>query len=72
VQHRLLEQAGDIYQWIEEGAHLYICGDMKKMAVDVQNALSTILRQEGGYNSDEAQEYLNRMEQEKRLQLDVY
>jgi len=72
VQHRLLEQAGDIYQWIEEGAHLYICGDMKKMAVDVQNALSTILRQEGGYNADEAQEYLNRMEQEKRLQLDVY
>lgn len=72
VQHRLLEQAGDIYQWIEEGAHLYICGDMKKMAVDVQNALSTILRQEGGYNPDEAQEYLNRMEQEKRLQLDVY
>ncbi len=72
VQHRLLEQAGDIYQWIEEGAHLYICGDMKKMAVDVQNALSTILRQEGGYNADEAQEYLNSMQQEKRLQLDVY
>lgn len=72
VQHRLLEQAGDIYQWIEEGAHIYICGDMKKMAVDVQNALSTILRQEGGYNADEAHEYLNRMEQEKRLQLDVY
>lgn len=72
VQHRLLEQAGDIYQWIEEGAHIYICGDMKKMAVDVQNALSTILRQEGGYNADEAHEYLNRMELEKRLQLDVY
>src|SRR5690606_25889562 len=48
VQHQLLEQAGDIYQWIEEGAHIYICGDMKKMAVDVQSALSTILRQEGG------------------------
>ncbi len=72
VQHRLLEQAEDIYQWIEEGAHIYICGDMKKMAVDVQNALSTILRQEGGYNADEAQEYLNSMQQEKRLQLDVY
>ncbi|MEA4985854.1 Sulfite reductase [NADPH] flavoprotein alpha-component [bioreactor metagenome] len=72
VQHRLLEQAGDIYQWIQNGAYIYICGDMKKMAVDVQNALSTILSQEGGYNADEAQEYLNRMQQEKRLQLDVY
>lgn len=72
VQHRLLEQAGEIYQWIQNGAHVYICGDMKKMAVDVQHALSTILREEGGYNADEAEEFLNRMQQEKRLQLDVY
>jgi sulfite reductase (NADPH) flavoprotein alpha-component len=45
---------------------------MKKMAVDVQDALSTILRQEGGYNTDESLDYLTRMQQEKRLQLDVY
>ncbi len=72
VQHKMLEQAKDLYQWMEEGAHIYICGDMKKMAVDVQNALLSILQQEGGYNPEEAQEFLDLLQKEKRLQLDVY
>lgn len=72
VQHKMLEQAKDLYQWIEEGAHIYICGDMKKMAVDVQNALLSIIQQEGGYNPEEAQEFSDQLQKEKRLQLDVY
>ena len=72
VQHKMLEQAKDLYQWIEEGAHIYICGDMKKMAVDVQNALLSIVQQEGGYNPEEAQEFSDHLQKEKRLQLDVY
>ena len=72
VQHRMLEQAKDLYQWMEEGAHIYICGDMKKMAVDVQNALLSIIQQEGGYNHEEAQEFLDHLQKEKRLQSDVY
>lgn len=72
VQHRMLEHAKELYQWIEEGAHIYICGDMKKMAVDVQNALLSIIQQEGGYNPEEAQEFADQLQKEKRLQTDVY
>lgn len=72
VQHRMLERSKELYQWIEEGAHIYICGDMKKMAVDVQNTLSSIIQQEGGYNQEEAKEFLDQLQREKRLQSDVY
>lgn len=72
VQHRMLERAKELYQWIEEGAHIYICGDMKKMATDVQNALLSIIQQEGGYNQEEAKEFLDQLQKEKRLQSDVY
>lgn len=72
VQHRMLEHAKELYQWIEEGAHIYICGDIKKMAVDVQNTLSSIIQQEGGYNQEEVKEFLDQLQKEKRLQSDVY
>lgn len=72
VQHRMLEHAKELYLWIEDGAHIYICGDRKKMATDVQNALLTIIQQEGGYNPEEAQEFADQLQKEKRLQTDVY
>ena len=72
VQHRMLEHAKELYQWIEDGAHIYICGDRKKMATDVQNALLSIIQQEGGYNPEEAQEFADQLQKEKRLQTDVY
>lgn len=72
VQHRMIEHSEDIYQWIQEGSYIYICGDMKKMAVDVQKALRTIIQQEGGLNPEEAQELLDQLQRDKRLQLDVY
>lgn len=72
VQHRMIEQSEDLYQWIQDGAYVYICGDMKKMAVDVQEALKTILQKEGGYNPEEAQEFLDQLQRDKHLQLDVY
>lgn len=72
VQHRLLENAKDVYQWLEDGAHFYICGDMKAMAGDVQNALVKIVETEGLLNKTEAQEYVDNLQKERRLQLDVY
>jgi sulfite reductase (NADPH) flavoprotein alpha-component len=72
VQHRMLEKSKELYQWLQEGACVYVCGDEKKMAHDVHAALATILEQEGGLGSDEAIEYLKRMQQEKRYQRDVY
>ncbi|MFC5452863.1 assimilatory sulfite reductase (NADPH) flavoprotein subunit [Paenibacillus aestuarii] len=72
VQHRMLEKSADLYKWLQEGAHIYVCGDEKKMAHDVHRALATIIEQEGGFSAEEAAEYLTRMQQQKRYQRDVY
>ncbi|MET3942499.1 NADPH-dependent sulfite reductase flavoprotein alpha-component [Paenibacillus sp. PvP094] len=72
VQHRMLENSKELYQWLQEGAVIYVCGDEKKMAHDVHGALATILKQEGGLTSEQASEYLTRLQQEKRYQRDVY
>ncbi|ULL16003.1 assimilatory sulfite reductase (NADPH) flavoprotein subunit [Paenibacillus sp. H1-7] len=72
VQHRMLEKSKELYQWLQEGANVYVCGDEKKMAHDVHATLLTILEQEGGFSPDEAAEYLSRMQQQKRYQRDVY
>ncbi|MFB5265595.1 assimilatory sulfite reductase (NADPH) flavoprotein subunit [Paenibacillus enshidis] len=72
VQHRMLEKSSELYQWLQEGAYIYVCGDEKKMAHDVHAALGTILEQEGGLSPEQASEYMIRMQQEKRYQRDVY
>ncbi|MCZ8520371.1 MULTISPECIES: assimilatory sulfite reductase (NADPH) flavoprotein subunit [Paenibacillus] len=72
VQHRMLENSRELYQWLQEGACVYVCGDEKKMAHDVHAALAAILQQEGGFSPEEAAEYLTRMQQQKRYQRDVY
>lgn len=72
VQHRMLEHSKELYQWLQEGASVYVCGDEKRMAHDVHSALATILEQEGGLTPEQAAEYLTRLQQEKRYQRDVY
>ncbi|MGF6355713.1 sulfite reductase (NADPH) flavoprotein alpha-component [Paenibacillus sp. 4624] len=72
VQHRMLEHSKELYQWLQEGASVYICGDEKKMAHDVHAALITILQQEGGLSPEQAADYMTRLQQEKRYQRDVY
>ena len=72
VQDRLLQNAVEVYNWLEEGAHVYICGDMNKMARDVQNALVKIVAEQGNLSEEEAQAYVDNLQKAKRLQLDVY
>ncbi|GIP26902.1 sulfite reductase [NADPH] flavoprotein alpha-component [Paenibacillus sp. J23TS9] len=72
VQHRMLEQSRELYEWLQEGACVYVCGDEKKMAHDVHATLAAILEQEGGLSPEAATEYLLQMQQEKRYQRDVY
>ena len=72
VQHRLLEKSKEVYQWLEEGANFYVCGDASKMAVDVHEALKTILKNEGSMSDDKAETYLETLKKEKRYQRDVY
>ncbi|MFD2618653.1 assimilatory sulfite reductase (NADPH) flavoprotein subunit [Terrilactibacillus laevilacticus] len=72
VQHRMLEKSKDLYQWLEKGAHVYVCGDEKHMAKDVHQALLTIIEKEGNKSPEEADDYLASMRKEKRYQRDVY
>lgn len=72
VQHRMLENAEEIYAWLEEGAHFYVCGDMKSMAPDVHHALIEIVEKEGNMSHDAAHNYVRQMQKEKRYQEDVY
>ena len=72
VQHRLQENGAQIWDWIKEGAHIYVCGDAAKMAKDVEAALLAVIAAHGGMDGDAADEYLDEMRQEKRYQRDVY
>jgi sulfite reductase (NADPH) flavoprotein alpha-component len=72
VQHRMLEQSEELFQWLQEGAHVYICGDEKHMAHDVHQTLIGIIEKEGSLSREEAEAYLADMQQQKRYQRDVY
>lgn len=72
VQHRMLENAAGIWKWLEEGAHLYVCGDAKRMAKDVDAALHAIVEKEGGKTPGQAAEYVEHLKNAKRYKRDVY
>jgi len=72
VQHRMLEQAADLYAWLEEGAHVYVCGDAANMAPDVHDALVTIVSDQGRIARESAEEYVRNLQREHRYQRDVY
>ncbi|SEH66477.1 sulfite reductase (NADPH) flavoprotein alpha-component [Rheinheimera pacifica] len=72
VQDKLRQHGSDVWQWLEDGAHLYICGDANRMAKDVQQALLDIVQQYGGKTAEQAQAYLDELRVAKRYQKDVY
>ncbi|WP_201004323.1 assimilatory sulfite reductase (NADPH) flavoprotein subunit [Paenibacillus glycanilyticus] len=72
VQHRMLENGAELYKWLENGAHVYVCGDEKHMAHDVQSALLTIIGQYGGKSPEDAAAYLSALQEQGRYQRDVY
>ena len=73
VQHRMLENAADLWKWIDsEGAHFFVCGDAKRMAKDVDAALNKIVQEQGGMDPEKASEYVEKMKAEKRYKRDVY
>jgi sulfite reductase (NADPH) flavoprotein alpha-component len=73
VQDRLLENAAEVWQWLEKDeASIYVCGDIKKMAKDVEQTLLTIIEAEGKKSPEQAKEYLRLLRKNKRYQRDVY
>lgn len=72
VQHRMLENGAEIFQWLESGAFIFVCGDAKRMARDVEQAILDIIRVYGNRSDDEAKQYLKKLRTEKRYLKDVY
>lgn len=72
VQHKLVEQAGDVYAWLQEGAHIYVCGDGTHLAPDVHAALVSIIRSEGARSEERARDDLSAMQDDQRYHIDVY
>lgn len=72
VQNRMLEHAAELFAWLEEGGHFYVCGDAKRMAKDVDAALHKIVEVGGGRSADQATEYVQQLKSQGRYQRDVY
>jgi sulfite reductase (NADPH) flavoprotein alpha-component len=72
VQQRILEQGKELYRWLENGAHLYVCGDATRMAKDVEAALVQVIASERAVPVADARDYLLELSQQKRYQRDIY
>lgn len=72
VQHKLLESAAEVWQWLEQGAYFYVCGDMHRMAKDVEAALLEIIQSQGDKDEEQAKQYLKQLKLDNRYQRDIY
>ena len=72
VQDKLIAQGSEIWQWLQQGAYIYVCGDAKRMAKAVDLALQQILMTQAQYNQEQAINYLDELRSQKRYQRDVY
>lgn len=72
VQHRMQQQGAELYQWLERGAHIYVCGDQTRMAKDVHAALIDIVAEHGNKSAEDAEDYVKNLRSAKRYQRDVY
>jgi len=72
VQDKLREQGAELWRWINDGAHIYVCGDANRMAKDVEQALLEVIAEFGGMDLESADEYLSELRVERRYQRDVY
>ena len=72
VQDRLREASKEVWQWINSGAYFYVCGDAKKMAKDVDQALHEIIAKEGSMSTEEAIAFVKQLKKDRRYQRDVY
>jgi sulfite reductase (NADPH) flavoprotein alpha-component len=72
VQDKLRQQGAELWRWINDGAHIYVCGDANRMAKDVEQALLEVIAEFGGMDVETADEFLSELRVERRYQRDVY
>lgn len=72
VQHKMLDNSKELFEWLDNGAYFYVCGDKQNMAKDVHNVLIDVIEKEGMMTREAAEAYLNDMQEQGRYQRDVY
>ena len=72
VQHRMTDYGADVWRWLQDGAHFYVCGDAARMAKDVDDALTAVIREHGAMSAERAHDYKREMVAAKRYVRDVY
>ena len=72
VQHKMLERGAELWNWIQEGALFYVCGDASRMAKDVDQALRTIAKEHGSMSEEDSAVWIKSLQKEKRYLKDVY
>ncbi|GAB7564003.1 sulfite reductase subunit alpha [Methylobacillus methanolivorans] len=72
VQTRMRENGKELYAWLQDGGHFYVCGDASRMAKDVDQALHDVVAEHGGLDAEGATAYVNQLKREKRYLRDVY
>ncbi|MEM1227677.1 MAG: sulfite reductase subunit alpha [Planctomycetota bacterium] len=72
VQHLMLEEGAELFEWLQKDGHFYVCGDASKMAKDVDDALHQVVATHGDMTQDDAAAYVAQLKAEKRYARDVY
>jgi len=72
VQHRMTQNGEELWSWLNDGAHFYVCGDARRMAKDVDKALQQVVAQHGAMSDEDAKNYVAQMAREGRYGRDVY
>ncbi|MEY8771538.1 NADPH-dependent assimilatory sulfite reductase flavoprotein subunit [Erwinia sp. ACCC 02193] len=72
VQDKIRAKGAEVWRWIQQGAHIYVCGDANRMAKDVEQALLEVVAEHGGMDTESADEFLSELRIERRYQRDVY
>ncbi|TAG33832.1 MAG: sulfite reductase subunit alpha, partial [Verrucomicrobia bacterium] len=72
VQDKMRAKAAELWAWLQNGGYFFVCGDAKRMAKDVDQALHDIIAAQGGMSAEEAQVYVKQLKKDKRYQRDVY
>lgn len=72
VQDKLREQGREVWNWIQQGAHIYVCGDANRMAKDVEQALLDVISEHGHMDEEQADDFLSELRVMRRYQRDVY
>ena len=72
VQDRMLENSRLLWEWLQDGANVYVCGDASRMAKDVHVSLVWVIEKEGGMAAERAEEYVGVLKDQHRYHLDVY